>query len=43
MALRGNYSAPVWVMDLVEVSNDPASLLVGTRKNFFWLGVADFL
>jgi len=35
MALRGNISAPVWVMDLVEASKDAASRLVCTRKNFF--------
>jgi len=43
MALHGNYSAPVRVMDLVEVSKDAASLLECTRKNFFFLRGADFL
>jgi len=36
MAFRGNYSAPAQVMDLVEVSNDAASLLDCTRKFFGW-------
>jgi len=43
MALRGNFSAPVRVTNLVEVCKDTASLLVCTRKKFFWLGVPDFL
>jgi len=43
MALRKNFSGPVRVTDLVEVSKDAASLLVCTRKKIFWLGVADFL
>jgi len=34
MALGRNIFAPVWVMDLVEVSKDAASLLVWTWKNF---------
>jgi len=29
-------------MDLVEVLKDATSLLVCTRKNFFWLGGAGF-
>ena len=41
VALRGNISAPVQVTDLVEVSNDAASLVVCTRK-IFWLGVQVF-
>jgi len=41
--LRGNYSAPVRVTDLVEASNDAASLLVCTRNKFFCLGGAVFL
>jgi len=32
VALRGNFSAPVCVTDMVEVSKDAASLLVCTRK-----------
>jgi len=43
VALRGNYSAPVWVTDLVKASKDTASLLVCTRKKIFCLGGADFL
>jgi len=43
MALRGNISAPVRVMDLVEASKDAASLLVCTWKKFFCLGSARFL
>jgi len=42
VALRGNISAPVWVTHLVEVSKDAASLVVGTRKKFFWLGACGF-
>jgi len=42
VALRGNFSAPVWDMDLVEASKDVASFLVCTRKKFFCLGVAFF-
>jgi len=42
VALRGNYSAPIQVMDLAEVSKDAASLLECTRKKFFWLECADF-
>ena len=34
MAFCGNISAPVQVMDLVEVSKDAASLVVCTRKEF---------
>jgi len=36
VALHGNFSAPARVTDLVEVSNDAASLLVCTRKKIFW-------
>jgi len=43
VALRGNISAPVSVMDLVEVSKDAPSLVVCTRKKFFWLGLAGFV
>jgi len=35
VALGGNISVPVQVMDLVEASKDTASLLVCTRKKFF--------
>ena len=38
MALHGNISALVRVTDLVEVSKDAASLVVCTRKKFFWFG-----
>jgi len=43
VTLHGNFSAPVWVMDLVKVSKDAASLAVCTRKKIFWLGDAGFL
>jgi len=43
VALRGNFSAPVRVIDLVEVSKGAASLLVCTRKNILWLRGVDFL
>jgi len=39
VALRGNISAPVRVTDLVEASNDAASLPVCTRKKCFAWGV----
>jgi len=39
VALRGNYFAPVWVTDLVEVSKDAASLLVCTEKKKFVQGL----
>jgi len=42
VALRRNYSAPVWVTDLVEVSKDAASLLVCTWKKFFRWGMQIF-
>jgi len=38
VALHGNISAPVWVTDLVEASQDVASPLVCTRKKFFAWG-----
>ena len=41
VALRGNFSAPVWVTALVEVSKDAASLVVCTRT-IFLLGVCGF-
>jgi len=34
VALRRNYSNPIWVTDLVEVSKDAASLLVCAQKKF---------
>jgi len=43
VALRGNISAPVRVMDLVEASKDAASLLVCTRKNFLLRGCGIFV
>jgi len=39
VTLHGNFSAAVRVMDLVEASKDMASLLVCTRKKFFFLGM----
>ena len=42
MALRGNYSVPVQVTDLIEVSKGAASHLVRTRKKFFCSGVQIF-
>ena len=42
MALRGNISAPVRVTNLVEVSEDAASLVVWTQKKFFGWGVRFF-
>jgi len=42
VALHGNISAPVWVMDLVEASKDDASLVVYTQKNFFDWGMRIF-
>ena len=42
VALHGNYSVPVRVTDLVDVSKGAASLLVCTRKKIFWLGDANF-
>jgi len=35
VALRGNFSGPVCSTDLVEVSNDAASLVVCTPKKIF--------
>jgi len=43
VALHRNFSGPVSATDLVKSSKDLASLVVCTLKNFFWLGVADFL
>ena len=42
MALHGNISAPVQVMDLAEVSKDMASLVVCTRKKLFGWGCGFF-
>jgi len=42
VALRGNFSAPVQVTDLVEASKYAARLVLCTRKKFC-LGVAAFL
>jgi len=41
MALRGNFSGPVYFTDPIKVSKDTASLLVCTQKNFL-LGVCGF-
>jgi len=38
VALHGNIYAPVWVMDLVEVSKDAASLVVCTQKKILGWG-----
>ena len=43
MALRGNFSGPVQVTDLVEVSKYAASLLVCTQKNFLLGGCGFFV
>ena len=43
MTLRGNISAPVRVMHLVEASKDAASLLVCTQKNFLLGGCGFFV
>jgi len=43
VALRGNFSAPVQVTDLVKVSKDAASLLECTRKKFFPWGMHIFM
>jgi len=42
MALRGNFSVPVRVVDLVEASKDAVSLLVCTRKKFCGWGMRIF-
>jgi len=42
MALHGNISTPVQVMDLVEASKDAARLLLCTRKKFFARGMRFF-
>jgi len=38
-----NFSGPVSSTDPVKVTKDAASLLVCTRKKFYWLGNVDFL
>jgi len=43
VALHINFSAPVQVTDLVEVSEDVASLLVCTRKTIFGWGCGVFV
>ena len=43
MALCGNFSAPVRVTDLVEVSKDAANLLVCTQTKFFAWGLCFFV
>ena len=43
MALHGNISTPVQVMDLVEASKDAARLLLCTRKKFFARGCGFFV
>jgi len=43
VALHENISAPVSVMNLVEVSKNATSLAVCARKNIVWLGGAVFL
>jgi len=43
VALGGNISAPVRVMDLVEASKDTASLLVCTQKKFLLVGCKFFM
>ena len=42
VALRGNFSAPVRVTDLVEVLKDATSLVVCTRKKVFGWGMRIF-
>jgi len=42
VALHGNISTPVRVMDQVEVPKDAASLVVCTRKKFFAWGMRVF-
>jgi len=42
VALRGNFSAPVRVTDLVNALKDTTSLLVCTRKQIFYLGLRVF-
>jgi len=39
VALRGNFSAPVWVTDLVKALKDASSLLVCTWKKFIGWGI----
>ena len=43
VALRGNFSGPVSATDPVKVPKYVESLVACTRKNFFCLGIADFL
>jgi len=43
VALRGNISAPVRVMDLVKVLKNAASLVVCTRKKFLVGGCKFFV
>jgi len=38
VVLHGNFSAPVWVMGMVEASKNTTGLLVYTRKKFFAWG-----
>jgi len=42
VALRGNFYGLVSTTDLVKSLKDSASLVVCTRKKFFWLEGADF-
>jgi len=43
VALRGNISTPVRVMDLAEASKHAAGLLVCARKKFFAWGLRFFV
>jgi len=43
VAVCENFSGPVCSTDPVKVTKDAASLLVCTRKKFYWLGNVDFL
>ena len=43
MALCGNFSGPISVTELVEVSKDAASLLVCTQKSFLIGGYGFFV
>jgi len=43
VALHGNFSGPISVTELVEVSKDAASLLVCTQKKFFDWGYGFFV
>jgi len=42
MALRGNFSGPVYATDLVKVSKYAASLVACTRKKYFGWGYGFF-